>query len=333
MTTSIKQKVRYTQQAKFILQALEGDIGAKETVLNYLSSTNPSLCQMMQDSIHDLCKSEVWQNLLFCLATHRWDNQQDYNRLSSSQASDRIDQAIIEVFVQDDNEAEIPIKESVLRRSMDDPQSKARGAAAYLAGLRGNREAVPLLGEIIEGGTKDGQLRAVKALAVLGDECCIPPLIKALIMDRDLIHREARRALQSMGSSAESAWVELLQHRDSHIRWEAARGLGEIGDARAAPILAEGLLDENYAVRWATAAVLAQLGEQAIPATLTILSRYPLNEPTRLAAYHALHSIANRKVQERIKSLLDSLRDPAVSFRVPFVAQRLLIEWERSQVT
>jgi hypothetical protein len=64
MTTSIKQKVRYTQQAKFILQALEGDIGAKETVLNYLSSTNPSLHQMMQEAIHDLCDREVWQNLL-----------------------------------------------------------------------------------------------------------------------------------------------------------------------------------------------------------------------------------------------------------------------------
>ncbi|MGD9092228.1 MAG: HEAT repeat domain-containing protein [Anaerolineales bacterium] len=329
MTTSTKQKVRHTQQAKLLIQAMEGEAAARDTVLKYLSSTNPSLCKMMQEAIHDLCDRELWQNLLSCLATHRWDNRHNSNRLSSPQASDRFDHAIIEVFTQDENEAEIPIKEAVLHRSMNDPQTRIRGAAAYLAGLRGNREAIPLLGEIIDRGSKSWQLRAIKALAVLDDERCIPPLTKALTMDRDLLHREARRALQSMGSRAKSAWMELLHHPDSHIRWEAARGLGEIGDARAAPILAEGLLDENYAVRWATADVLANLGEKAIPVTLTILSRYPLNEPKRQAAYHALHGIANRKAQERIKSLLDALRDPAASFRVPSLAQRLLLEWEK----
>jgi len=205
-----------------------------------------------------------------------------------------------------------------------------RHAAGYLAGLRGDQEAIPILGEIIKSGTKEWQLRAVKALTALRDERCISPLIEALTMDRDLLHREARRALLNLGPIAEQAWLELLEHPDSHIRWEAARGLGEIGDAKAAPILAEGLLDENYAVRWATADVLAHLGERAIPATLTILSRYPINEPSRQAAYHALHGISNREVQERIKPLLDALRDFTVSIGVPVIAQRLLMEWEQS---
>jgi hypothetical protein len=64
MTTSIKQKVPHTRQEKLLLQAVEGDVGAKDTVLNYLSSTNPSLHQMMQEAIRDLYNREVWQYLL-----------------------------------------------------------------------------------------------------------------------------------------------------------------------------------------------------------------------------------------------------------------------------
>ena len=330
MSTPTKKKIRHTYQAELLIQAMEGDTQAVNNLLIYLSSANPILCQIMQEAIHDLCETTIWRNLLSCFATHRWNNQLDCELRSESQASRMIDQAIIEVFTQDENELEIPIKEAVLHKSLEDPKPKMRHAAGYLAGLRGDQEAIPILGKIIKSGTKEWQLRAVKALASLRDERCISPLIEALTMDRDLLHREARRALLNLGPIAEQAWLELLQHPDSHIRWEAARGLGDLGDAKAAPILAEGLLDENYAVRWATADVLAHLGERAIPATLTILSRYPLNEPSRQAAYHALHGISNREVQECIKPLLDALRGFATSMQVPIVAQRLLIEWEQT---
>jgi len=330
MITPAKKKIRHTHQVELLIQAVEGDAQAVNSLLIYLSSANPSLCQIMQEAIHDLCETTIWRSLLSCFAKQRWNNQLDCELRSESQASRMIDQAIIEVFTQDENELEIPIKEAVLHESLEDPEPKIRQAAAYLAGLRGYKEAIPILSEIINKGTKDWQLRVIKALAILGDERCVPPLIQALTIDRDLLHREARRALLSLGQIAHPAWIELLQHPDSHIRWEAARGLGEIGDAKAAPILAEGLLDENYAVRWATADVLAHLGERAIPATLTILSRYPLNEPSRQAAYHALHGISNREVQEYIKPLLDALRSSAASISVSIIAQRLLIEWEQT---
>lgn len=330
MSTPTKNKIRHTYQAELLIQAVEGDAPAMNNVLIYLSSENPSLCQIMQEAIHDLCETTIWRNLLSCFATHRWNNQLDCELRSESQASRIIDQAIIEVFTQDENELEIPIKEAILHKSLEDPEPKIRHAAGYLAGLRGDQKAIPILCEIIKSDTKDWQLRAVKALAVLGDERCVPPLIEALTIDRDLLHREARRALLNLGQIAEQAWLELLQHPDSHIRWEAARGLGEIGDARAAPILAEGLLDENYTVRWATADVLAHLGKSAVPATLSILSRYSLNEPSRQAAYHALHGISDHEVQERIKPLLDALRGSTASIGVPVVAQRLLMEWDQS---
>lgn len=324
------EKIRHSHQSELLIQAVGGNALAMNQVLEYLSSANPCLCRIMQEAIHDLCEFAILQNLLYCFAMHRWNNRLDCDRRSDPLASERIDLSIIEVFTLDKNKAEIPVKETLLHQSMKDSQPRIKRAAAYIAGIRGDQEAIPILGEIIESGTKDWQLRAIKALAFLGNERCIPPLINALTSDNGLLHREARRALQSMGCRAEPAWVELLQHSDSHIRWEASRGLGEIGNAKAALILAEGLFDENYAVRWATADVLANLGESAVPATLTLLSRYPLDEKPRQAAYHALHGISNRTIQERIKSLIDALRDPAASVNVPVVAQRLLIEWGRS---
>jgi HEAT repeat protein len=172
------------------------------------------------------------------------------------------------------------------------------------------------------------RLRAVKALAALKDERCGPPLIKALATNRNNLHREARRALQSLGHLAKSAWLKALDHSDAHIRWHAARGLGELGDASYTYILAEGLLDENYAVRWATADVLAHLGKRGVPATLTILSQRKVTEQSRQAAYHALHGITSRRIQQLLKPLLYALRSPAASVEVPGIAQRLLLEWK-----
>jgi hypothetical protein len=327
MITPIKRNIRHTKQANLLMCAVNGDIQSINSTFAYLSSTNPGLCKMMQETIHDLGDDEVWCFLLRYFATHRTTNHQNCDRRSDREASKRIDQAIIEVFSNDVNVAEVSEKEFVLIKGLDNTEPMIRKAAAYLAGLRGNQEAIPILGDIIKNDTIDWQMRAVKALAAVDDQACVPPLVMALTIDREILHREARRALHHMGGKAKAAWMELLQHPDSHIRWEAARGLGEIGDASAAPILAEGMLDENYAVRWATADVLGSLGEDAVPATLTILCRFPITEASRQAAYHALHGIADSRVQERIKLLVEALRNPAANASVPVVAHRLLMAW------
>jgi HEAT repeat protein len=199
-----------------------------------------------------------------------------------------------------------------------------------LLGLRGDPRAIPYLDETIESGTTSWRLRSVRALATLRDKRCGPPLIKALAINRGSLHREARRALQSLGHLVKSAWLNALDHPDAHIRWHAARGLGELGDDRFALILAEGLLDDNYAVRWATSDVLARLGKRGVPATLTILSQRHLTEQSRQAAYHALHGITSSQIQQRLKPLLDALQSPVANIEVPVIAQRLLMEWEHS---
>jgi HEAT repeat protein len=331
MTATAVPTVRHPFESEMITSSLNGDIRAVHRFLKYLGSAYPQLCQIIQETIHDLDDARIWRNLLCCLALHRWNETLYCDWHSVSSTSERIDDSIIEVFVKDETTWEKSIKENVLQNNLDNPELEIRQAAAYLLGLRGDHRVIPVLAEILENGTKEWQLRAVKALAVLKDERCAQPLLKLLITGRGELHREAGRALWSLGELAKSSWLEALKHHDSHIRWHAARGLGEIGDQRHAMILAEGLYDTSYAVRWATADVLAHLGSQAVPAILTILSRYEINESFRQAAYHALHGISSSKAQESLKPLMDAMRDFASNIEIPMIAQRLLAEWPREE--
>jgi HEAT repeat protein len=329
MTLVSKPKERHTMETKILKQALEGDVSAANRVLKYLSSANLTLRRLMQEAIYDLADSRLWMNLLNCLALQRWNDNLDCERRSDLAASQRIDQSIIEVFIEDGSEEDKSIKESALVRGLDDLRPQVRLMAAYLLGLRGDERAIPVLSESLDSGSKDWQLRTIHALESIGDERCGPLLFRALIGDQGEVHREAGRALIRLGRLAESTWLEALDHPDNHIRWHGARGLGNIGDARYADKLAEGLLDDNQAVRWATADVLAHLGVRAVPATLTIISQRKLNEQSRQAVYHALHGMTSRQIQQRVQPLLDALHGTAASIEAPAVAQHLLMEWEK----
>ena len=328
MTVVNYPKIRHPGKITQLRQALDGDTQAANKILLLLGSISPSLRQIMEETIHDMEEPRIWPKLLHSLAFHRWNGQVDCERRAESKASERIDQSITKVFIQDESEWEKRKKEATLHEALKSPEVQLRQAAAYILGLRGDPLAIPELENMIEHGNMTWKLRGVRALVILKDERCGPPLIKALAMEGTDLHQAARRALKDLGPLAQSAWLEALDHPEAHIRWHAARGLGEIGDVRSALVLAEGLRDENEQVRWASADVLAHLGEPAVPATLTFLSRHKLNEQLRQSAYHALHGIVSLRTRKRLQPLLDALHGPAPDIEVPAVAQRLLMEWE-----
>ena len=319
---------RHQAESELLHRALAGDLGSVGKMLNYLSSSNKYLRQIMQETIHDLGNQEIWEKLLRCLAEGRWDHQKDCPRRADPEASQRIDLSIEEAFIEDAGEWETHIKEAALRQGLGDESQPVRWTSAYLLGLRGQLTMVPILSEMIDYGSLEWQLRAIKALVRLDHQECGPPLISALAQGRDLLHREALRALSSLGEKARLGWVSALNHPDSHIRWHAARGLGQIGDASSIHILAEGLLDPNHAVRWATADLLGYLGELSVPAVLKLIIHQPLAEPFRQAAYHALHSITGQDLQDRLQSLIEALRSPTARLEAPAAAQRILAEWD-----
>jgi len=323
--------VRHSSELMLVKCTLEGDPHAVSQILEKLGSTDSLECKILQETIHDLNDPFVWYHLLHFLAFHRWDQQTFSDHFYDHFATERIDQAIIEVFAQDETIDEKPVKDAVLHEALAHPEDRLQYATAYILGLRYDPRSIPVLANIIDMGNRKWKLRAVKALSALKDKDCAQPLMVAFFFDRGGDHREARRALQNLGSLAESVWLEALNHPDNHIRWEAAHGLGQIGDSRAAPTLAEGLFDKSYVVRWASANVLAKLGEKGVPATLSVLCNHEMDEPYRQAAYHALHEIKSLRVRKRIMLVLDALNDSTRKEQISCVAQNVLLDWENGK--
>jgi len=336
---------RYRAESQLLQRAIAGDQPSVGKVLKYLGASNPDLRQMMQATVRDLEDPLVWRRLLDCMAFECWGElpeeevdsaqfTQPATTLPPIPLDDNHTQSIAEIFVIDESESERDMKDALLSEALDHEDSHVRFASAYLRGLRGDLNMIPRLEEMIESDEISWQLRAVQALVVIHDEGCGTPLIQALAKYRhpstgSELHQAARRALSDLGRKAQPALLEALNHPDSHIRWHAARGLGQIGDTRGTQVLAAGLYDENQAVRWATASVLANLDATAVPAILNVLTRQPINEPFRQAAYHSLHAMPSKQTREYLEPLLLALRSPSAPVQAPLIAQRLLEDWNR----
>jgi HEAT repeat protein len=330
---------QYHAQAELLESAAAGDLSAANQVLSYLTSTLTDLRHIINSVLHQSHDRSIWHCLLTYMAVERWGDWGAVNgevhllpaldwKENPHGAAAR---AITYIFTLDETADEAALKNDLLLQDLEGPES-IRNAAAYLLGMRGIHSAIPALAEILQTKTHkkdtlEWQLRAVQALAALHDPNCAAPLIGALATGRGELHRAAGWALTELGRDAQEDLLEALHHPDSHVRWHAARILGQCADASGAHILVEGLYDERPEVRWATANVLAGLDAAAVPYILRALIAHPLNESYRQAVYHSLHGMASHRTQERLQPLLAALRGPAPSVQAPTVAQKLLADW------
>ncbi len=329
LATPVKSP-RHAAEAGLIEQAVAGSPAAVDSILSQLGSANPWLQQIMREALQDSDSLALWQRLLECLALRRWSDHPDSHRRLEREASQRIDEAIVRLFAEDETGAPSPpVKLAVLHAALASPDCRVRSAAGVALGMRGDTRGVEALIEAIRQGESECRLWAVKALGQLKDERGGWAVIEALACDDETLHWEASHALAQMNDKAVPALIDALKHPRPHVRWHAARALGSIADPRAALGLAEALADDDYSVRWAVADALPNLGAAAVPKILDRLARYVPVDDVYQAASHALRRIAmGSDLRVRLDPLLKALLAGTAPVEVPMLAYRLLQEWE-----
>lgn len=333
---------RISAETQRLQQAAEGDLQAAATVLSYLTSSIRDLRTLMQTALHETGNEKIWRCLLTWLALGAWGDWTEQEKAPArplnwqEPVQGAAARAILEAFTTDHIEAERALKQRILEQALAS-SGRIRQAAACVLGLRGDVSALPVLEEIIRDATHvplkrrgpagDWSILAVEALAAIDDPRCGPPLLLALAEGPGELHRAASRAIRDLGETVSETLVEALNHPDSHVRWHAARALGQIGNPTGIETLVSGLHDEHPAVRWATASVLASLDAPAIPYILRDLIRRPMSETYRQAVYHALHAMPSRHTRLYLQPLLEALQGSAATVQGPAIAQKMLAEW------
>lgn len=314
---------------------VDGDAAAVTRLLKLLGHPTPELRHAYQDAIRQSNQVKLWRGLVSVLADRSWEVVLDEPQLihlhPDPEHQLRIDESILELLSDDKTPAETDPKIAALQDCARSNSIQQRYIANFLLVCRGELSAIPTLREYFPHTTLEWQLRTVRVLARQDNPDGGPLLIDALSSGNRILHHAAHQALTALGIHATAAWINALEHPNSHIRWHAARGLGELGDSRALKILVCGLRDENAAVRWATAHLLARMGSRAVPAILEEISHKPLDEPSRQVAFHALHSMAGKNLRNRLAPMIEALHGFGSDLLAPMIAQRMLIDWEQYQ--
>ena len=105
-------------------------------------------------------------------------------------------------------------------------------------------EAVPILTEILHDEAERLLMRsrAALALAVLGDERGIPPLVQALDSSEPVLRARVARALarfEPVDETAVQRLIQSLRDDDYFVRESSAKTLGDLRQSAALPVLEE----------------------------------------------------------------------------------------------
>jgi HEAT repeat protein len=134
----------------------------------------------------------------------------------------------------------------------------------------------------------------------------------AAIREEDATERMyAREELAAIGRPAIAPLIGLLDNQHPHVRWEAVKALGNIGDPAVAPALVDALDDEDGDVRWLAARGLIDLGLNALQPLLAALA-YRLSSSSLLeGARHAIYRLYWRGLlPDAVKPVLVAINGP-----------------------
>lgn len=153
----------------------------------------------------------------------------------------------------------------------------------------------------------------------------IETLIEELDNSDGLKRRRARISLVTIGYPAVPALIMSLSNDRVHVRWEAGKALGEIGDPAAAPALVKLLEDEDQDVRGVASEGLISLDRSSIVPLLQALVRRFSSVWLRDGAHHVLHILKQRDhLTEPELKVFNALEDVVPEVEVPWAAENAL---------
>ena len=144
------------------------------------------------------------------------------------------------------------------------------------------------------------------------------------------LREHARWQLVTLRELAVFPLIDALEYPDWHVRWEAAKALHDIADARAAPALVRALRDRRFGVRWLASDALIALREAGLPALLEALIHNGDSIFLRNGAHHVLSDLSrghvSREIAEILKPVVKALEGVESSMVVPLAARGALDE-------
>ena len=134
----------------------------------------------------------------------------------------------------------------------------------------------------------------------------------------------ARRELVKMGSRAVPTLIEALNSKNTWVRWESVKALGQIADPAATGILIRLLENNEFDMRWMAAEWLIAIGRNAVVPLLETLMERPNSIWLREGAHHVFHDMRRGDLDEILQPVMDALGSVEAFVEVPVKAENAL---------
>jgi hypothetical protein len=157
-------------------------------------------------------------------------------------------------------------------------------------------------------------------------ETNIESLMDLLASKNGATRMKARKSLVALGKPAVPSLIRTLQNSElDHVRWEAAKTLGGIGDIRSIPVLVRSLEDSNSDVAWLAAEALRKFKKIAWPQLLrALIKSKPDSVLLRQGTHHVLRNQKEDGFNDLLAILMKSLESRSVPISKPLAAYDLL---------
>lgn len=319
--SDVTPPVGITPPAVLVEQAAEGRRGAAWRLLQRIIENDPRAVL----AVTSLDDDRLAHYLLECIALGTWAGHPFVlpPALRSAYARTRLRTLFLPETGMNTARAE-----RVLMAAVRDRRPAMREQALYLLGLIHAHLALPAMIEALNDPVPGVRLQAAKALGRMGDPQAVPALLTALQTADEQMGSQIFQALVRLGRAAVPA---LLAGCHSHIawtRWQCVRALGEIGDDRAIPILAEALTDIDHSVAWMSAKSLVRCGRPAVLPVLRVLVSAEVSPWLVETASYILRESYRQdpRYKPYLEPVVQSMHGPAFRIATPQAARAALAQ-------